>query len=100
MRYLICQSYNNRAVYSMPRSNLQANYRRQNAACGGAKQTFGTPTFYVRSPKCLRIFPARLMATIKPFAALRPKPELATQICELPYDVMSSEEAQIGRAHV
>ena len=78
----------------MPRSNLQANYRRQNAACGGAKQTFGTPTFYVRSPKCLRIFSARLMATIKPFAALRPKPELATQICELPYDVMSSEEAR------
>ena len=34
------------------------------------------------------------MATIKPFAALRPKPELAMQICELPYDVMSSEEAR------
>ena len=33
------------------------------------------------------------MATIKPFAALRPKPELAARICELPYDVMSSEEA-------
>jgi len=33
------------------------------------------------------------MATIKPFAALRPNPELADQICELPYDVMSSEEA-------
>src|SRR5882724_9757249 len=33
------------------------------------------------------------MATIKPFAALRPKPELASKICELPYDVMSSEEA-------
>ena len=35
-----------------------------------------------------------LMATIKPFAALRPKPELAAQICELPYDVMSTEEAR------
>ena len=35
-----------------------------------------------------------LMATIKPFAALRPKPELAPRICELPYDVMSSEEAR------
>src|SRR5438309_12082079 len=35
-----------------------------------------------------------LMATIQPFAALRPKPELAAQICELPYDVMSSEEAR------
>jgi len=33
------------------------------------------------------------MATIKPFAALRPKPELAARICELPYDVMSSAEA-------
>ena len=35
-----------------------------------------------------------LMATIKPFAALRPKPGLAAQICELPYDVMSSDEAR------
>jgi len=35
------------------------------------------------------------MATLKPFAALRPKPELAAQICELPYDVMSSDEAHI-----
>ncbi|MEO5802794.1 MAG: DUF1015 domain-containing protein, partial [Verrucomicrobiota bacterium] len=34
------------------------------------------------------------MAQIKPFAALRPKPELAKQICELPYDVMSSAEAR------
>ena len=34
------------------------------------------------------------MATIKPFPALRPKPELAAQICELPYDVMSSDEAR------
>src|SRR6266850_554728 len=36
----------------------------------------------------------RFMAIIKPFAALRPKPELAAQICELPYDVMSSDEAR------
>lgn len=35
------------------------------------------------------------MATIKPFAALRPKPELAARICELPYDVMSSDEARV-----
>ncbi|HEX7653328.1 MAG TPA: DUF1015 family protein [Verrucomicrobiae bacterium] len=35
------------------------------------------------------------MATLKPFAALRPKSELAAQICELPYDVMSSEEARV-----
>ncbi len=34
------------------------------------------------------------MATLKPFAALRPKPELAARVCELPYDVMSSEEAR------
>ncbi len=34
------------------------------------------------------------MATLKPFAALRPQPELADQICELPYDVMSSDEAR------
>jgi uncharacterized protein (DUF1015 family) len=34
------------------------------------------------------------MATIRPFAALRPKPELASRICELPYDVLSSEEAR------
>ena len=34
------------------------------------------------------------MATLKPFAALRPKPELAAEICELPYDVMSSDEAR------
>ena len=34
------------------------------------------------------------MATIKPFAALRPKPELAERVCELPYDVMSSDEAR------
>ncbi|MGN6385236.1 MAG: DUF1015 domain-containing protein [Verrucomicrobiota bacterium] len=34
------------------------------------------------------------MATVKPFRALRPKPELAAKICELPYDVMSSEEAR------
>ncbi|MBL9127072.1 MAG: DUF1015 domain-containing protein [Verrucomicrobiales bacterium] len=35
------------------------------------------------------------MATIQPFAALLPKPDLAARICELPYDVMSSEEARV-----
>lgn len=34
------------------------------------------------------------MATLKPFAALRPNPDLASKICELPYDVMSSDEAR------
>jgi len=37
---------------------------------------------------------AAFMATIRPFAALRPRPDLAGRICELPYDVMSSEEAR------
>src|SRR3954471_391447 len=36
----------------------------------------------------------KFMATVKPFAALRPKPDLAGRICELPYDVMSSDEAR------
>src|SRR5437867_7637072 len=34
------------------------------------------------------------MAKVEPFAAVRPKAELAARICELPYDVMSSEEAR------
>ena len=39
-----------------------------------------------------------LMAHIEPFPALRPRPQIAGQLCELPYDVMSSAEArQIAR---
>jgi uncharacterized protein (DUF1015 family) len=34
------------------------------------------------------------MATLSPFAALRPKPDLAARVCELPYDVLTSEEAR------
>jgi len=34
------------------------------------------------------------MASIKPFPALLPNPAQADRICELPYDVMSSEEAR------
>ncbi len=34
------------------------------------------------------------MSTLLPFRALRPRPELAARICELPYDVMSSAEAR------
>src|SRR5215470_18587197 len=34
------------------------------------------------------------MALIRPFAALRPDAQLASRICELPYDVMSSDEAR------
>jgi uncharacterized protein (DUF1015 family) len=33
------------------------------------------------------------MASIKPFKAIRPKAELAEKVAELPYDVVSSEEA-------
>ncbi len=35
------------------------------------------------------------MVKIKPFAALRPDPNRAAQVCELPYDVMSTEEARL-----
>src|SRR5688572_25075169 len=52
------------------------------------------PIFRVRFRSALFNFTALFMATIKPFAALRPNPELAARICELPYDVMSSEEAR------
>ena len=38
------------------------------------------------------------MATVTPFAALRPDPVLAARVCELPYDVMSSEEARVMAA--
>ena len=49
-------------------------------------RAFGEPALYV---------PATLfMASIKPFRALRPQPDLAPRISELPYDVMSSTEAR------
>lgn len=35
------------------------------------------------------------MAIIKPFRALRPKPELAKQVAAKPYDVLNSEEARV-----
>jgi uncharacterized protein (DUF1015 family) len=38
------------------------------------------------------------MASVRPFAALRPQPELAASLCALPYDVMSSEEARAQAA--
>jgi len=34
------------------------------------------------------------MATIKPFSALRPKPELAEHVASRPYDVLNSYEAR------
>jgi uncharacterized protein (DUF1015 family) len=35
------------------------------------------------------------MSVIKPFKALRPKPELAKQVASRPYDVLNSDEARI-----
>lgn len=68
-------------------------------ALGGGKgrasaMTSATLHRFLAFPTCFCIFAASFMALIKPFAALRPKPELAQKICELPYDVMSSEEAR------
>src|SRR3954452_5068979 len=51
-------------------------------------------SFRVRSRPAVVSSRLQFMATLKPFAALRPKPELAGRVCELPYDVMSSEEAR------
>lgn len=34
------------------------------------------------------------MATLNPFKAVRPKKDLAAELCELPYDVLSSAEAR------
>ena len=34
------------------------------------------------------------MVTLKPFAALRPRAELAQQIASVPYDVINREEAK------
>jgi uncharacterized protein (DUF1015 family) len=58
----------------------------------------------LRNDKCRGIFSVPslvwdyiftgFMATLRPFAALLPKSELASKICELPYDVMSSDEAR------
>ncbi len=52
------------------------------------KMSRSTPDASVAAPV------RRLMDAIKPFAALRPEPRLAGKVCELPYDVMSSEEAR------
>ena len=34
------------------------------------------------------------MAILKPFAAIRPVPNLACRVAALPYDVMNTEEAR------
>jgi uncharacterized protein (DUF1015 family) len=38
------------------------------------------------------------MATIVPFKALRPKPELASKLASPPYDVLNSAEAKQERS--
>ncbi len=45
-------------------------------------------------PLAMLCWPLKFMAAINPFAAMRPKAELAAHVCELPYDVLSSEEAR------
>jgi uncharacterized protein (DUF1015 family) len=40
------------------------------------------------------MLPIRVMADIKPFRALRPRPDLAEKIAAPPYDVLSTEEAR------
>ena len=39
------------------------------------------------------------MSTVRPFAAVRPKPEFAAKIAALPYDVMNTEEARARAEH-
>jgi uncharacterized protein (DUF1015 family) len=51
-------------------------------------------SFDVRFRLPVPILSASFMATLRPFAALRPKTDLAGRVCELPYDVMSSDEAR------
>ena len=38
------------------------------------------------------------MSVLKPFAAIRPKPEYAAAVAALPYDVMNSQEARVRAA--
>ena len=57
-------------------------------------RAFGRPRFPRAPVRGGPYFPRLFMAIIKPFAALRPRPELAARLCELPYDVMSSDEAR------
>ncbi|MCL2398769.1 MAG: DUF1015 family protein [Defluviitaleaceae bacterium] len=40
-----------------------------------------------------------MSVTIKPFCALRPKPEMAKDVAALPYDVMNTEEAKTEAAN-
>ena len=58
-----------------------------------AWENFTQVLFCVR-PGRLSVSVPPPMATLKPFSALRPTADLAAKICELPYDVMSSDEAR------
>ena len=58
------------------------------------KQLLPAVIFCVRSVVDVFTVLPIFMADIEPFAALRPKPDLAARICELPYDVLSSAEAR------
>src|SRR5262249_10364324 len=75
-------------------------YVRIKPRCNNDQKYFSTKIVSPRTNSaCLRptpllFSPPQFMASLKPFAALRPKPELAGRICELPYDVMSSDEAR------
>src|SRR5688572_4326157 len=53
--------------------------------------TFGPENYFNGAPWAVSLATDMV---IRPFAALRPNPALAERICELPYDVMSSEEAR------
>ena len=84
-----------RLADTFQRALQNSGHRTERHAIRPAKELIGLPgfNFGVRHPGCPYLS-AAFMATIKPFAALRPKPELAARICELPYDVMSSDEAR------
>ena len=64
-----------------------ANARRASHLCPNSVSACVPRSIFLSSP-------FYFMATLRPFAALRPKPEIAGRVCELPYDVMSSDEAR------
>jgi uncharacterized protein (DUF1015 family) len=69
--------------------------RRGRRGAGGSNQVKAGQTDLKQLPFSPSLIIVRFfMAQIKPFAALRPRPDWAAEICELPYDVMSSAEAR------
>lgn len=68
--------------------------RRQGAGCAqNPSRTYarGIPSYYLDIP--ITRLPSR-MASVRPFRALRPAPEHAEHVASVPYDVVSTEEAQ------